>query len=59
MKPLGEIGEWLDTRSRLHYKYTRQVLLDGSSLIESPIFDRLAADRFASDKTTFNLGDYR
>lgn len=58
MKPFGEVAERLDTHWCLAYQYTRQVLLDGSSFIESPIFDRLAADRFASDKP-FNLGDYR
>lgn len=37
----------------------REMLLEGHWGIDSPIFDALAADRFASDRTVFNLGDYR
>jgi len=48
----------LDTRWTLESAYTREIILWGH-YADSPIFDRLAADYFASDKATFNLGDYR
>lgn len=48
-----------DTEYVLNYEYTRNAILFGLSLSETPIFDTLAADCFARDVTTFNLGDYR
>lgn len=48
-----------DTLYVLNYEYGRETLLYGVYGEDSPIFDTLAADRFASDVTTFNLGDYR
>lgn len=47
-----------DTHYVLNYEYDRETLKAGL-WIKTPIFDTLAADRFASDITTFNLGDYR
>lgn len=49
----------MDTRNVLSGTFARDLILDGMHDIESPIFDRLAADYFASDYRTFNLGDYR
>lgn len=46
-----------DTEYVLNHQYTRDTLLVGVGFLESPIFDTLAADRFASDR--YNLGDYR
>lgn len=46
-----------DTEYVLNYEYSRDTLLVGVGFLESPIFDTLAADRFASDR--YNLGDYR
>lgn len=48
-----------DTKYVLTGNYGRKDILAGLSGADSPIFDRLAADYFARDKTTFNLGDYR
>lgn len=48
-----------DTEYVLNYEYDRVTVLRGYGGSETPIFDTLAADRFASDVTTFNLGDYR
>lgn len=48
-----------DTEMILAGQYNRESIEMGFSLAESPIFDTLAAARFASDITTFNLGDYR
>lgn len=48
-----------DTGYVLNYKYDRETILYGVYGEDSPIFDSLAADRFASDRTVFNLGDYR
>lgn len=49
----------LDTKWVMDGQFTANDLAEGHSRIDTPIFDRLAADYFASDKTTFNLGDYR
>lgn len=46
-----------DTRNILDGAYTRKEIAEGVYWYESPIFDTLAADRFASDR--YNLGDYR
>lgn len=48
-----------DTEMILEGQYNRESIKMGFSLVESPIFDSLAADRFARDRTVFNLGDYR
>lgn len=48
-----------DTKNVLNYEYRRDTPLYEVGFLESPIFDTLAADRFASEVTTFNLGDYR
>lgn len=48
-----------DTLYVLNRVYNQVELKRGFSGSESPIFDALAADRFASDRTVFNLGDYR
>lgn len=48
-----------DTQYVLSREYTRNAILFDIARSETPIFDALAADRFASDRTTFNLGDYR
>lgn len=48
-----------DTREIMDRAYTYKEIVEGVYWCESPIFDTLAADRFASDVTTFNLGDYR
>lgn len=48
-----------DTELILDGQFNRESIEMGFSLVESPIFDSLAADRFASDRGTFNLGDYR
>lgn len=47
-----------DTHHVLSYEYTRGTIKAGTWM-STPIFDALAADRFASDVPTFNLGDYR
>ncbi|MGG7211958.1 hypothetical protein, partial [Clostridium baratii] len=49
----------IDTRNVLSGVMIHVQIRDGMLGMDSPIFDRLAADYFASDKTTFNLGDYR
>lgn len=46
-----------DTEFVLNYEYSREILQHGLTWSDSPIFDSLAADRFASDR--YNLGDYR
>lgn len=46
-----------DTEMILAGQYSRVSIEMGFSPVESPIFDSLAADRFASDR--YNLGDYR
>ncbi len=52
-----------DTRDVLEGSFDREYLLRGFWFMgtDSPIFDSLAADRFASDRPVnpFNLGDYR
>lgn len=48
-----------DTELILAHAFDRESIVKGFGMVESPIFDRLAADYFASDKATFNLGDYR
>lgn len=48
-----------DTKRVLRGEYNRSAIEMKMDWWESPIFDALAADRFASDVTTFNLGDYR
>lgn len=56
-----QLAEYMrrDTLYVLNYEYDRETVLGGYGGSETPIFDTLAADRFASDVTTFNLGDYR
>lgn len=49
----------LDTKWTISGDYTADVILVGHHRFDTPLFDTLAADRFASDVTTFNLGDYR
>lgn len=46
-----------DTKYVLNYEYDRETIRYGVGFLETPIFDTLAADRFASDR--YNLGDYR
>lgn len=46
-----------DTEYVLSHKLPGENISNGHWAIESPIFDTLAADRFASDR--YNLGDYR
>lgn len=48
-----------DTAFVLNYDYDRHTILNGVGGVDTPLFDTLAADRFASDRTVFNLGDYR
>lgn len=47
----------LDTIWTMSGDYTTEVILGGHSRFDTPLFDSLAADRFASDR--YNLGDYR
>jgi hypothetical protein len=47
----------LDTKWVVSGDYTADVIRFGHHRFETPIFDSLAADRFASDR--YNLGDYR
>lgn len=55
--PIDEVQN--DTTYVLSHKLPGENISNGHWAIDSPIFDTLAADRFASDVTTFNLGDYR
>lgn len=55
--PIDEVQS--DTEYVLSCKLPEKNISNGHWDIDSPIFDALAADRFASDVTTFNLGDYR
>lgn len=55
-----------DTKKILRMEYTRPAIEMKLDWWESPIFDALAAARFASDRESkvenyeeFNLGDYR
>lgn len=51
----------LDTKWVMNGYHTEDGILRGHYRIDTPLFDSLAADRFARDRPVnpFNLGDYR